>query len=78
MENKKLEIEEKPQEFQEEVPKNGVKLPELLQSVGTANTEIKRGRAGARIMKVWEQLVKTSAGEVRGKEPIVYNRAIKW
>ena len=49
----KLEMEEKRQEFQEEMVRNAVRFSELLERVGTVGTEIKRNRAGAKIVERW-------------------------
>ena len=74
----KLEMEEKQQEFQEEVTKNAVKFSKLLKNVGPVDTEMERDRAGAKIIEGWEQLVKNTASKVVGKKLIVWNRAVKW
>ena len=50
----KLEMEEKRQEFQEEMVRNAVKFSELLERVGTRGTEMEKNRAGAKIMEGWE------------------------
>ena len=73
----KLEVEEKRQEFQEEIAKNAVKVSELLERVGVRGTEMERNRAGAKIMEGWEQLVKDTACKVIGKKLILCNRAVK-
>ena len=74
----KLEMEEKQQEFQEEMPRNAVKVSKLLKSVGSVDTEMERDRAGAKIVERWAQLVKSTASKVVGKKLIVCNRAVKW
>ena len=74
----KLEMEEKQQEFQEEMAKNAVKFSKMLKSVGPVDTEMERNRAGANILEGWEQLVKNTASKVVGKKLIVCNRAVKW
>ena len=38
--------------------KNEVKFAELLERVGTVDTEMEKNRAGAKITEGWEQLVK--------------------
>ena len=58
--------------------KNAQTYSELVKSVGTVDTEMERDRAGAKIIKGWEQLVKTTASKVIGKKLIVCNRAVKW
>ena len=72
----KLEIEEK-QGFRQEMTKNAVKFSELLKSTDTVDTEIERDQPRAKIIKVWEQLVKTTASKVIGKKLILCNRAVK-
>ena len=74
----KLEMEEKRQEFQEEMVRNAVKFSELLEEVGTVGTEMERNRAGAKIIEGWEQLVKDTACKVIGKKLILCNKAVKW
>ena len=64
----KLEMEEKRQEFQEEMVRNAVKFSELLEEVGTVGTEMERNRAGAKVIEGWEQLVKDTACKVIGKK----------
>jgi len=74
----KLEIEEKRQEFKEEMTRNALKFSELVKSVGRVDTERERDRAGAKIIEIWEHLVKTTASKVIGKKLIVCNKAVKW
>ena len=71
-------MEEKRQEFQEEMVRNAVKFSELLEEVGTVGTEMERNRAGAKIIEGWEQLVKDTACKVIGKKLILCNKAVKW
>ena len=66
MENRKLEMEEKQQEFQEEMAKNTVKFSKMLKNVGPVDTEMERNRAEAKIIEGWEQLVKNTASKVVG------------
>ena len=47
----KLEMEEKRQEFQEEIVRNAVKFSELLEEVGTVGTEMERNLSGAKIIE---------------------------
>ena len=47
----KLEVEEKRQEFQEEMAKNAVKVSELLDRVGKVGTEMESNRAGAKVIE---------------------------
>ena len=74
----KLEMEEKRQEFQEEMVRNAVKFSELLERVGTVGTEMARNRAGANIIEEWEQLIKDTACKVIGKKLILCNKAVEW
>ena len=72
----KLEMEEKRQEFQEEMVRNAVTFSELLEEVGTVGTEMERNRTGAKIIEGWEQLVKDTACKVIGKKLILCNKAV--
>ena len=74
----KLDMEEKRQEFQEEMAKSAVLFTELLERVGRVDTEMERNRAGAKIVEGWEQLVKNTASEVIGKKLILCKRAVQW
>ena len=58
--------------------KNAVQLSELLENIGTTKNDIERDNAEARIIKGWEQLIKTTASKVLGKKLIVCNKAVKW
>ena len=49
-----------------------------MEIIGTTRNDIERDDAGARIIEGWEQLVKTTARKVIGKNLIVCNRAVKW
>ena len=65
----KLEVE-----FPEGMTKIVEQLSELLESVGTTRTIWKgsMNSAGARIIKGWEQLVKTTARKAIGDKLIVH------
>ena len=66
-------MEEKRQEFQEEMGRNAVKISELLERVGTGGTEMEINRAEAKIRGAWDQLVKDTARKVIGKRLILCN-----
>ena len=70
-------MEEKRQEFQEEMVRNAVKVSELLQRVGTTSTDMEKNRAGAKVIEGWKQLAKDTACKVIGKKLILCNRAVK-
>lgn len=58
--------------------RSAVKFPQLLESAGTVDTEVVRGRPGAKVVEGWEQLVRDTASEVVGEKLIASNTAVKW
>ena len=66
-----LEVKEKQQEASNRMEKkNAVQFSEPLESMGTTKDDMERDNAGARIIEIWEQLVKTAASKVIGKKLI--------
>lgn len=68
-------MEEKQQDFQEEIAGNTVNFPELLHTAGTVDTEMDEDLAGAKVIVGWEHLVENTASKVIGEKPIVCYRA---
>ena len=59
-----LEAQEKKQDFQREMKKNGAHFSELLENIGTTKKNIERDRAGGNNIEGWEQLVNTTASRL--------------
>ena len=49
-----------------------------MESIGTSENHVERDNPGARTIEGWQQLVKTTASNVAGKQLVVCNRTPKW